>query len=51
MFTGAKIGKRNITTKRIEKNYLLCAKNSIKKVVDHLGLPFTYEHERSCLSC
>ncbi len=30
MFTGAKIGKRNITTKRIEKNYLLCAKNSIK---------------------
>ena len=31
MFTGAKIGKRNITTKRIEKNYLLCAKNSIKK--------------------
>ena len=30
MFTGAKIDKRNITTKRIEKNYLLCAKNSIK---------------------
>lgn len=31
MFTGAKIDKRNITTKGIEKNYLLCAKNSIKK--------------------
>lgn len=31
MFTGAKIDKRNITTKKIEKNYLLCAKNSIKK--------------------
>ena len=31
MFAGAKIDKRNITTKRIEKNYLLCAKNSIKK--------------------
>ncbi len=31
MFTIAKIDKRILTTKRIEKNYLLCAKNSIKK--------------------
>ena len=50
MFTGAKIGKRNITTKRIEKNYLLCARK-VKKKVDLSGLPFAYEHERSCLSC
>ncbi len=51
MFTIAKIDKRILTTKRIEKNYLLCAKNSIKKKVDLSGLPFAYEHERSCLSC
>lgn len=50
MFTIAKIDKRILTTKKIEKNYLLCAKNSIKKV-DLSGLPFAYEHERSCLSC
>lgn len=50
MFTIAKIGKRILTTKRIQKNYSLCAKNSIKKV-DLSGLPFAYEHERSCLSC
>lgn len=31
MFTIAKIGKRILTTKRIQKNYSLFAKNGIKK--------------------
>lgn len=31
MFTIAKIGKRILTTKRIQENYSLSAKNSIKK--------------------